>query len=55
MNNSDIMIRFSKELITEWTFAMLFISIFLECNLVISKSNSIQLQCLSKLTVFQHI
>lgn len=41
MNNSDIMIRFSKELITEWTFAMLFISIFLECNLVISKSNSI--------------
>ena len=41
MNHSDIMIRFNNELITECTFAMLFISIFLECNLVISKSNSI--------------
>ena len=41
MNHSDIMIRFNKELITECTFAMLFISIFLECKLVISKPNSI--------------
>ena len=41
MNQSDIMIRFNKELITECTFAMVFISIFLECNLVNSKSNSI--------------
>lgn len=40
MNQSDIMIRFNKELITECTFAMVFISIFLECNLVNSKSNS---------------
>ena len=41
MNHSDIMIRFNKELIAECKFAMVLISIFLECNLVISKSNSI--------------